>query len=38
MKCYFLNEETSTHLFEAYNYENARKINVKIGKVTDKVY
>ncbi len=36
MKCYFLNEETSTHLFEAYNYENARKINVKIGKVTDK--
>lgn len=36
MKCYFLNEETSTHLFEAYSYENARKINVKIGKVTDK--
>ena len=36
MKCYFLNEETSTHLFEAYNYENAREINVKIGKVTDK--
>lgn len=36
MKCYFLNEETSAHLFEAYNYENARKINVKIGKVTDK--
>ena len=36
MKCYFLNEETSTHLFEAYNYENARKTNVKIGKVTDK--
>lgn len=36
MKCYFLNDETSTHLFEAYNYENARKINVKIGKVTDK--
>lgn len=36
MKCYFLNEETSTHLFETYNYENARKINVKIGKVTDK--
>ncbi len=36
MKCYFFNEETSTHLFEAYNYENARKINVKIGKVTDK--
>lgn len=36
MKCYFLNEETSTHFFEAYNYENARKINVKIGKVTDK--
>lgn len=36
MKCYFLNEETSTHLFEAYSYENARKINVKIRKVTDK--
>lgn len=36
MKCYFLNEETSTQLFEAYSYENARKINVKIGKVTDK--
>lgn len=36
MKCYFLNEETSTHLFDAYSYENARKINVKIGKVTDK--
>lgn len=36
MKCYFLNEETSTHLFEAYSYENVRKINVKIGKVTDK--
>lgn len=36
MKCYFYNEETSTNLFEAYDYENARKINVKIGKVTDK--
>ncbi len=36
MKCYFFNEETSTHLYEAYNYENARKINLKIGKVTDK--
>lgn len=36
MKCYFLNEEISTHLFEAYSYENERKINVKIGKVTDK--
>lgn len=36
MKCYFFNEETSTYLYEAQGYESARKINLKIGKVTDK--
>lgn len=36
MKCYFFNSYTGTFLYEAHNYENARKINLKIGKVTDK--
>ena len=36
MHCYFFNSYTGTFLYEAYNYENARKINLKIGKVTDK--
>ena len=36
MKCYFFEDYTSTHLFEAKNYDSKRKINLKIGKVTDK--
>lgn len=36
MQCYFFNSYTGTLLYEAHNYENARKINLKIGKVTDK--
>lgn len=36
MKCYFFEDYTSTHLFEAKNYDSKRKINLKIGRVTDK--
>ena len=34
MKAYFFNDETSTYCYETYG-SAARKVNLKIGKVTD---
>lgn len=35
LQAFFFSNRTSTFLHEPYTYSNARKINIKIGKVTD---
>lgn len=35
MKCYFFSDRTSTYLYYPYKDEKSRKVNLKIGTITD---